>query len=228
MNLMGINAWVGRVFSGLCLSGAMAMFPGAACAGSDYALTVALDATFDPEGRLIQLQPHEEAEQPAAFWAVLRERLAAMKIAPLLDAAGQTVGFRTGLYVQVQVKSSDGGGEVAIAGVSPGPLVLTRAFAGYPKDIAAATGWSGDVTARCTVGPQGQCGDVRVEVLPGMPDSVVRWARASLGLWRFRLPEVNGVAVSAPVTQNFHLQTSEDLPVDFRQRGAGDGAWMRR
>lgn len=240
--MMRNGLWQSRISAGLLLCGALAILAGPTRAAtgaiaisaervraaSDEELTVSFDAHFDNEGRLVKLQAHDEAEQPAAFWAGLQSRLSAMKVPPVRDASGQAVSFRTGLYVRVQVKRSDGGGEVSIADVKPGPLVLTRAYAGYPNDIAAAAGWSGDVTADCIVAPQGQCGEVRVEVLPGMPDSVVRWARATLGLWRFRPPEVNGQAVSVPVKQSFHLQTADDMPIDFRQRGAGGGAWMRR
>ena len=64
--MMRRNAWRGQISAALLLCCSMALFAGPVRAESDYELTVAFDAQFDHDGRLVQLQPHDESEQPEA------------------------------------------------------------------------------------------------------------------------------------------------------------------
>lgn len=112
--------------------------------------------------------------------------------------------------------------QLRIAGMDVNPLVIKREYVGYPKDIAQSAGWTGEVDAECMVGLDGHCGAVQVKALPGMPTSVLRWASATMALWEFRPPEVNGQPFAAPVRQRFQLGTSDEMPIEFRQRGSGN------
>jgi hypothetical protein len=207
--------------AGLCLAALVAT--AATAAGPEaYRVSAALDTLFDTEGRVVEMRPHEEAEHPAAFWDGLKSRLAALKIPPPQDAAGRPATLRTGLYVNLEVTPGAKGGQVKIAGLDVKPLVLKRQFAGYPQDIAQTAGWMGMVEAECLVGPDGRCGEVKVKALPGMPPSVLRWASATLALWEFQSPQINGVPISVPVHESFSLTTNDDMPVNFLQRGSGN------
>lgn len=187
-----------------------------------YHVTVAFDAFFDTDGRVAELRPHEEAEHPAAFWDGLKKKFASLKITPPQDASGRPATLRTGLYIGLEVSPGTQGGQLRITGMDVQPLVVKRDYAGYPKDIAQAAGWSGAVDAECMVGTDGHCGEVKVKALPGMPPSVLRWASATLALWEFQPPQINGVPFAVPVRQGFTLDTADDAPVEFRQRGSGN------
>lgn len=175
---------------------------------------VAFDASFDAEGRLVALRPHNEAEQPAPLWDNLKARLAAMKVPPVLGEDGQPASFRTGLYLNLEVSPAGEGkmGQVRIKGLKPKPLVLSADYYGLPKDISRTAGWNGEVEAECTVGTDGRCGDVKVKALPGMPQSVLKWASATMALWQFQPPEINGKPIPSPVHQSFRLSIKENAP----------------
>jgi len=213
--------WVGLILvAGATAS--MAAGRGELKPADNYEVRVALDALFDVEGRVAELQPHQEAEHPSAFWDGLKKRIANLKIAPPQDASGHPATLRTGLYVRLEITPGDQGGQARIAGMDVGPLILKEEYAGYPQDIAQSAGWTGLVDAECMVGTNGRCGDIKVKALPGMPPSVLRWATATLGLWEFRPPQINGVAFAVPFHQGFSLNTTDDAPVEFRQRGSGN------
>ncbi|MBV8033721.1 hypothetical protein [Roseateles sp.] len=188
--------------------------------GENYVVTLAFDASFDAEGKVTDLRPHEEAEHSAALWNNLKSRLGGMKLPPVKGDDGQPATFRTGLYVSLEVsKGSDGkGGQVRIKGLNPSPLVLVKDYYAPPKDVQKSAGWSGDVNAECLVGVDGRCGEVKVDALPGIPQSVLRWASSSMTLWRFQPPEINGKPIAAPVRQSFSMNTRDHMPVDFREK----------
>ena len=213
--------WAGVVLM-VGSTGAFAASQGEPKPADSYEVRVALDAVFDTEGRVAQLQPHQEAEHPSAFWDGLKKRIGGLKIAPPQDASGRPATLRTGLYVRLEVTPGAQGGQVKIAGMDVGPLVLKEEYAGYPQDVAQSAGWTGVVDAECMVGTNGRCGEIKVKALPGMPSSVLRWATATLGLWEFRPPQINGVAFAVPFRQGFSLNTADDAPIEFRQRGSGN------
>lgn len=186
--------------------------------GDSYGVTVAFDASFDTTGKLVVLQPQDEDEHPAAFWNSLKTRLASMKLSPVKTGDGQPASLRTGLYVSMEITKSNGEGQVRITNLVPKPLILVKDYYGLPRDVAATAGWSGEVEAECVVGTDGRCGDVKVNALPGIPQSVLRWAGATLALWRFQPPEINGKAIAVPVHQSFTLNIADDMPVDFRDK----------
>jgi hypothetical protein len=201
---------------------AIALSASAALAADSYRVTAAFDTVFDADGRIVVLQPHEEADYPAAFWDGLRQRVQGLRITAPLDASGRPAMLSTGLYVQVEVSAGRDGGQLKIVGMDVQPLVMKRGYVGYPEDIAGAAGWTGSVDAECLLGTDGRCGEVRVKALPGMPPSVLRWAQVTLALWEFKPPRINDVPFAVPVKQAFGLQTKDDVPVNFLQRGSGN------
>jgi hypothetical protein len=186
-------------------------------ADDSYVVTLAFDASFDAEGKVTALVPHDEAEHPAALWTNLKNRLGSMKIAPPKDDAGLPATLRTGLYVSLEVtKGSDGkGGQVRIQGLNPRPLVLAKDYEALPAELKKSAGWSGEMAVECLVGVDGRCGAVKVDALPGMPQSVVRWAADSLALWRFQPPQVNGKPIPAQVKEPFSMSVGDTKPVNF-------------
>jgi len=203
--------------SSLALLAAVAATP--ACAASEgYSVSVAFDASFDAEGRLVDLRPHKEAEHPAALWANLKSRLGAMKVPPVMGEAGRPATFRTGLYLNLEVDPGDGRqGQVRIKDLAPKPLILVEDYYGLPRDISRTAGWTGEVEAECIVGIDGRCGEVKVKALPGIPQSVLKWASATLALWRFQPPEIGGKPIASPVKQSFDLSIKEDAPDYYRR-----------
>ncbi|RZL33322.1 MAG: hypothetical protein EOP35_18165 [Rubrivivax sp.] len=194
------------------LMGCAALTP-ALAADEKYSVSVAFDASFDAEGRVTELRPHKEAEHPAALWANLKPRLLTMKVPPVVGEDGQPATFRTGLYLSLEVEPGDGKtGQIRIKGLKPSPLVLVEDYFGLPRDVSRSAGWTGDVEAECTVGIDGRCGEVKVKALPGIPHSVLKWANATLGLWRFQPPEINGKPIPSPVRQSFSLSIKENAP----------------
>lgn len=191
----------------------------ARAADDSYEVSVAFDASFDIEGKLVTLRPHEESEHPAAMWDNLKARLAPMKVPPVRGEDGQPATFRTGLYLTLAVDPGDGksSGQMRIKGLKPSPLVLSKDYYGLPKDISRSAGWTGDVEAECVVGIDGRCGEVKVKALPGIPQSVLKWANATLALWRFQPPEINGKPVPSPVHQSFRLNINENAPDYYRR-----------
>ena len=200
---------------------ALVLMAGSAQAGEKYEVVVSFDAAFGKDGALTELTPHEEAAHPAAFWAALKPRLAKMRITAPLDAQGQPATLGTGLHVHLTVDKTGGDGQVQIAGLNMGPLVLKREYAGYPEDIGRVGGWEGSVSAECMIGTDGRCGDVQVKAVPGMPQSVLRWASATLGLWEFKVPRMNGVPFAVPFGTAFQLNTSDSMPENFLYKGLG-------
>lgn len=199
----------------------LALAAGSARAADSYDVDVAFDASFDTEGKLVELRPFQESEHPAALWNNLKSRLGSMKLPPVKDDAGQPATFRTGLYVVLEVtkgSDKDKAGQVRIKGLDARPLVISRDYWGGPADVAKTAGWTGEVEADCLVGTDGRCGEVKVKAVAGIPQSVVRWASATLALWRFQPPEINGKPIPAPVHQVLKLNTSDDMPVDFREK----------
>ena len=109
------------------------------------------------------------------------------------------------------------GGSVKIVGLSMGPLPTNRYYASYPTDVVKIGGWEGEVQATCTVGPEGRCTTIDVKALPGIPESVRRFAKASLEGWTFEPQQVNGELIDGEYTLRLRLNTLDDGPEDFRR-----------
>lgn len=174
-----------------------------------------LRAQFDAEGKLQMLEPQDEASQPAAVWSAIRERLAPAKITPP-QVDGRPAVFRTGLRVALEVNRAGGAGaQVRIRGLQPTVLPLELNWLASPEDISRTPGWDGAVTIRCGVNPTGECGQVDVDLLPGMPDSLRKWARQSATSWRFEVQQLNGQPVPGEYQIKVNMYTRDALPKRF-------------
>jgi len=185
-------------------------------AEESYRTAVWFDALFDAAGQVRELQAQDEAEQTPAFWAQLRSRVLRARIPPVSEQ-GQPATFRTGVRVSLEVRRDAAAGAVAIKGLEMAPLPIERNFVGYPVDAKNSPGWSGAVTVACTVTVEGLCRDIVVDALPGMPESVRKFGKASLEAWRFRPQEVNGKPVEGRALVSLQLETSDSQPKDFRE-----------
>ncbi|HLO94777.1 MAG TPA: energy transducer TonB [Burkholderiaceae bacterium] len=184
---------------------------------STYEAEVWLRAQFDTQGRLQSLEPQDEATQPAAVWSAIQARLAPARITPP-QVEGQPAALRTGLRVSLEVlraSTEQAQSQVRIRSLQPSVLPLEMSWLGYPDDVRRTPGWDGAVTIRCKVNIGGQCGSVEVEALPGMPDSVRRWARQSAQAWRFEAQQLNGQPVAGDYSVKVNLHTKDELPKRF-------------
>lgn len=190
---------------------------GGARAEGAYPVEVWFDATFDTEGRVVQLLPVNEAEHPAGFWQQLKDKLATARL-PVRELHGQPASLRTGLRVDLVVgKDAQGQGKVAFKGVSPLPLPLERYYASYPKDVSRVAGWEGVVDGICTVGLDGKCSQIEVKAPAGMPESVRRYMKVSLEGWRFKPQQLNGEPIEGTYVLGLKMFTNDDMPKDFRE-----------
>ncbi|MDR7333560.1 hypothetical protein [Roseateles asaccharophilus] len=206
----------------LLIAAALLALPAALQAAEAYSVTVAFDAQFDAQGRIAQLQPHEEAMAPSGFWSAVKQRVVPLRISPPRDASNQPGRLSTGLYVTLQVTPDAQGGRLQITGMDVRPLVLKRAYAAYPEELVKSAGWVGAVDAQCLVGADGRCSEVRVRALPGMPPSLLRWASDTMALWEFKPPRIDDRPLAATVRESFDLATPDIAPVNFLQRGSGN------
>ncbi len=184
-----------------------------------YGVTVWARAVFGVDGRCTEHSVVDEAELPAAFAQAVKSRLDRARIQPVL-ADGQPGVFKTGVRMEFTITPGSSGGTgatVKLDGLVMEPLVLKKYLASYPKDVARTADWNGAVSATCTVGPQGVCTEITVDSLPGMPESLRRFAKASFEGWRFEPQLLNGQPVPADVKANFSLQTLDTQPDNFRR-----------
>jgi hypothetical protein len=185
-------------------------------AEENYRTAVWFDALFDESGQVRELQAQDEAEQTPAFWAQLRSRVLRARIPPVSEL-GQPASFRTGVRVSLEVRKDASAGAVAIKGLEMAPLPIERNYVGYPADAKNSPGWSGSITVACTVTIEGLCRDIVVDALPGMPESVRKFGKASLEAWRFRPQEINGKPVEGRALVSLQLKTLDSQPKDFRE-----------
>lgn len=181
----------------------------------DWRSEIWFDVTFDTQGKVQSIEPFQKEAHPEGFWSEMTRRLSKAKVEPR-QIDGKPATFRTGMAVSLNVTKGDGGGQVAIRSLRMHPLPVTRYAASYPRDASRVAGWSGQVTVTCTVQASGECGHTVVDAPAGMPESVRRWAKASIEGWRFQPQLVGGQPIETEVKVPFVLNTLDDRPVDFR------------
>lgn len=200
----------------LYLLGSVLALPAAAQATAPYTVTVWAQALFGPDGKASQFQVVDEATYPAPFVEGVKARLSRARMQPVLDQ-GAPATFKTGVRMDFVVTPGQGGGTVKLDGLAMEPLPIKRYMASFPGDVALTDGWDGRVDAFCLVGVDGNCKTITVTALPGMPESVRRFARVSLEQWRFEAQQVNGKAIETEVGVRFNLSAPMGAPEDFRQ-----------
>jgi hypothetical protein len=180
-----------------------------------YTVAVRASVLFAADGTASEVRVIDEAAHPQAFIDNVKARLQKARIPPQLDG-GVPATFRTGVLMDFLVTPGDGGGKVAMTSLQMAPLPTKQFFASYPTDIAQTGGWRGAVVAGCVVGVEGRCTTITVRALPGMPDSVRRYARASLEGWLFQPQELAGKPVEGTYEVTMEFETPDTRPDDIR------------
>lgn len=182
-----------------------------------YRVEVWSQVLFGPDGRVAEYRLIDEDKYPGAFAENVKARVQRAKIDPP-QVEGRATTLRTGVRLDFAVTpTAEGGGQVRVAGLAMLPLPTRRYYASYPKDIARTGGWQGEVTGVCKVATDGKCGAIDVQALPGMPESVRRYARASLEGWTFAPQELDGRPIEGEYTMRLRLNTLDNRPDNFRQ-----------
>ena len=184
--------------------------------GQPYRVTVWSLVLFDTSGQAKEIEVADASRYSAQFLDNVRSRLAKARVPPPQEG-GAAATFKSGVRMEFLMTPSAAGGSARVVGLSVAPLPTKTYFASYPKDVAGAEGWEGAVSALCTVGVEGTCTAIAVKALPGMPDSVRRFARASLEGWVFIPQEVNGKPVVGEYELTLKLRTLDGAPEDFRE-----------
>lgn len=188
---------------------------GTAAATDNWRSEVWFDALFDEAGQLKLIDPVNQSEHPAAFWAQMTQRLQSARVPPRQEG-GRPATFRTGIMLVLKVSKGGDGGSVSIAALEMGAIPIKRYAASLPQDIGSVGGWEGEVAASCTVDKTGACTNVKVTAPPGMPSSLLRWAKVSAEGWQFKPQEINGEPIESEVAIPFYVRAADDMPVNFR------------
>ncbi|TDP62738.1 energy transducer TonB [Roseateles toxinivorans] len=208
------------MFKNAALLSAAALVCAAPCIASDsdepYSVSVWARLLFGPDGKPAEYAILDEDKYPAKFVENVKVRLARAVIPPPhIDGIPTTL--RTGVELRFTVTRTAQGGSVRVDGIAMGPLPVKQYFASYPRDVARSGGWQGDVTGVCTVGVDGRCRSIEVAALPGIPESVRKFMRASLEGWEFEPQLLDGQPVEGQYTLKMRLNTLDDAPEYFRE-----------
>jgi hypothetical protein len=185
--------------------------------GSSY--EVWADVLFGPDGRNLAFHLPDEADLPTAFADLVKRQLQSARIPSVQDSDGSPATFRTGVrmdYRLLPASNPEENSQVQFLGLAVAPLPVKRYLASYPKDVSHQPGWEGGVKATCHVSPEGLCQKIDVQMLPGMPESVRRFAKASFDGWVFEAQRINNRPVEGEVSARFALHTRDEYPRDFR------------
>ena len=180
-----------------------------------YKVAVRASVLFAADGTASDVRVIDEAVHPQAFVDNVKARLQKARIPPQ-QADGAPATFRTGVLLDFLVAPGEGSGKVTLTSLKMAPLPTKQYFASYPTDIAQVGGWRGAVQASCVVGVEGRCTSITVRALPGMPDSVRRYARVSLEGWLFQPQEMNGKPVEGEYDVTLEFETPDTKPDDLR------------
>lgn len=184
--------------------------------GEPYAVSVWARVLFGPDGKPVEHALVDEAKYPPKFAENVKARVARASIPPP-RVDGRAVTLRTGVELQFQVTPTAEGGTVRMQGISMGPMPVRKYLASYPKDIGQTGGWQGEASAVCTVGTDGRCRAIEVSALPGMPESVRRYMKASLEQWEFESQQLDGQPIEGEYRLAVVFNTLDTAPEDFRE-----------
>ena len=184
--------------------------------GQPYPVTVWAIVLFDTSGIAREIDVADESRFSAQFLENVRQQLSNAHIQPPTED-GVTATLKTGVQLVFFITPSENGGSAKIVKLQVSPLPTKTYFASYPKDVRHTRGWEGAVSAICAVGTDGTCTTINVKALPGMPESVRRFAKTSLEGWTFQPQEVNGKPVAGEYELSVKLKTRDNVPEDFRQ-----------
>ncbi len=216
-----IRSWGLRVVIAAALVGALAAPQAQAPAtaqtdGKPYRLQLQARVVFGTDGRAKSVDVLDADAQPAAFIADVRERLARASIQPPTEA-GQPAQLGTGVSLVLDVTPGPQGGQVRIADLVMHPLLLTMRLVAMPDDAFISGETERDVQLQCDVDVQGRCAQANVQTVPGMPESVRRWARLTTEEWRFEPQTLNGQPIPGRYQTRLKVLKGPDTqPENFR------------
>ena len=195
---------------------AVTAMPAVAQSGTDpYVVSVWATVVFGEDGAAREVSVIDEGKYPPKFVENVKARFARARVPPPKQE-GQPAILRSGVELRFMVTPTDAGGTVRLDGIAIGPVPKKQPMAKYPEDVKRSPGWKGEVTATCTVSPQGRCSTVEIASVPGMPESVRKFAKTSLEHWEFEPQQVNGKPIEGEFRASFMLNTGEAAPEDFR------------
>jgi len=177
------------------------------------------DVLFGPDGRNLAFHLPDETVLPTPFAELVKRQLQAARIQPVQDSDGSPATFRTGVrlnYLLLPASTPEANSQVQFLGLAVAPLPVKRYMASYPKDVSQQAGWEGGMQATCHVSTEGLCQKIEVQMLPGMPESVRRFAKASFEGWAFDAQRINNRPVDGEIAVRFALRTRDEYPKDFR------------
>lgn len=185
-------------------------------ATAPYQVAVWARVLFGPEGRPAVVELVDNPGLTPQFLQAARERLEKARIEPQ-QVQGAATSFRTGVRMDFEITPAPTGGNARLLGLAMLPLPIKRLYAEQPSNVAQAEGWTGVLTARCTVGPDGRCQRVSVRANVAMPETARRFVKESLELWWFEPQQLAGQPVEGEFETEFALQAATAAPEDFRQ-----------
>jgi hypothetical protein len=182
-----------------------------------YKVSVWARVLFGPDGKAAEYALFEPAKYPTKFAENVLARVARASVPPP-QVDGRPVTLRSGVELRfVITPAADGSATVRLDGVAMGPMPTKRYLASYPKDVGRTGGWEGDASAVCRIGIEGRCTGIEVSALPGMPDSVRRFMRASLERWEFEPQQLDGKPIEGEYKLAVRFNTYDNMPEDFRE-----------
>lgn len=205
-----------RLVTVLILSIAPGQWTSAQTASAPYSVSVWARVLFGTDGKPIEYAIIDEEKYPRKFAENVRARVA-RAVVPPPEVQGRQATLRTGVELQFLVTPTADGGTVRLQGVSMGPIPVKRYQASYPTDIAQSGGWTGEASAVCEVDVTGRCSTIEVKALPGMPESVRRYMRASLEQWEFEPQRLDGTPIPGQYALSIRFNTLDSAPEDFRE-----------
>lgn len=184
--------------------------------GQPYQVQLQARVVFGTDGRAKTVDVLDANAQPAAFIAQVRDRLARARIQPPVEA-GQPAQLGTGVSLVLDVTPGPQGGQVRIADLVMHPLLLAMRLVAMPDDAFISGETEREVQLQCDVDVQGRCAQATVQTVPGMPESVRRWARLTTEDWRFEPQTLNGQPIPGSYQTRLKVLKGPDTqPEDFR------------
>lgn len=209
---------IGPFLSSILLAAALGL-PGTAGAQGNaepYVVSVWARVLFGPDGKPAEYALVDEGKYPAKFAENVKVRVARASV-PAPQVEGRAVTLRTGVELRFLVTPGAEGGSVRTQGITMGPLPVRKYFASYPQDVGRSAGWEGRASAVCTVGIDGRCAQIDVRALPGVPESVRRYMKASLEQWEFEPQQVGGKPIEGEYRLTLDFATLDSSPENFRE-----------
>ena len=174
-------------------------------------LSVWARVLFGEDGKLRETTLLDEDRYPKKFSEAVKERIGRASIkAPVVD--GKPTTMRTAMELRFTTE----GAVTKISGISMSPLPLKREF--ELKQPDAADTWTGEISATCTVSPEGLCGPVEVAGGPNLPETLRRYMKTAMERMRFEPQEVGGKPIEGEYVHRVVVTSATTAGKDFRDQ----------